>query len=107
MSIIVKVRVKGPGDDVRAALRRVARASGGDREPNAVWMPLKWNDREPGEILDDVVEIEVFGVEKRVSAIQKVRSALEASSSIGGVVTGGGDGALISGGDLDLEPLTD
>jgi hypothetical protein len=63
----------------------------------AIWGPVRWQPEGSAvEAVDDIFEIEMLHVERRISALTELRTVLGEVDP---------DGEIFSGGDLDLELL--
>ena len=97
MAVIVKVRVRGAGNVVTERLRVLRARLDQGRGVVAIWGPVRWQPEGTDvEAVDEVFEIEMLHVEKRISALTELRAVLEEVDP---------NGEMFSGGDLDLEPL--
>ena len=97
MTVIVKIRARGAGNVVTERLRVLRARLDQGRGVVAIWGPLRWQpEGEAAEMVDEIFEIEMLHVERRISALSELRGVLEQVDP---------NREVLSGGDLDLELL--
>ena len=95
MAVIVKLRAHGAGNVVAEKPRVLRARLDQGRGVIAIWGPVRWQpEGEAAELVDEIFEIEMLHVERRVSALTELREVLEAVDP---------NGDVFSGGDLNLE----
>jgi hypothetical protein len=88
--VIVRVRAPSAGNVVTEGLRVLRARLDQGRGVLAIWGPVRWQpEGEAVEMVDEIFEIEMQHVEKRISALTELRRVLEEVDPAGDVFSDG------------------
>lgn len=89
MTQIVRINVVGPHQDVMERLALLKGAlTPGEASYVSIWCPTRWQD-DASEQIDDDFEVELQGVDRRIEALETVRSAVNAVDPAGTIIRSG------------------